>query len=212
MHSTHLLIPRAPDKEAIDKLSPGDAAIIFTPDSKSRTPDSKVYRVHSPSPSIGTHYPISKYAIERGIHVLVTKPAVQLLEHHQDLIELARKHKVVVFVEHHKRYAFPFLALTALPLTSCKQIRPSVQRRQGACAGPGRAQLLQRVDEPAEEPARDVPRMGRQGLRHQVCSYPSYPSFPFSSSNTYARTATTSPRTTSTSTAGSCKTAPSRRA
>jgi hypothetical protein len=30
-----------------------------------------------------THYPIALYAIERGIHVLVTKPAVKLLEHHQ---------------------------------------------------------------------------------------------------------------------------------
>ncbi|PSR72404.1 hypothetical protein PHLCEN_2v11747 [Hermanssonia centrifuga] len=71
-------------KEAIDKLSPGDAAIIFTPDS--------------------THYPIAKYAIERGLHVLVTKPAVQLLQHHLDLVELARKHNVICFVEHHKRF------------------------------------------------------------------------------------------------------------
>lgn len=52
---------------------------------------------------VGTHYPISKYAIERGLHVLVTKPAVQLLAHHNDLIELAKKHNVVCFVEHHKR-------------------------------------------------------------------------------------------------------------
>ena len=38
------------------------------------------------------------------MHVLVTKPAVQLLKHHQELIELAQKHKVVCFVEHHKRF------------------------------------------------------------------------------------------------------------
>ena len=38
------------------------------------------------------------------MHVLVTKPAVQLLKHHQELIQLAEKHKVVCFVEHHKRY------------------------------------------------------------------------------------------------------------
>lgn len=71
-------------KAAIDKLSPGDAVIIFTPDS--------------------THYPISLYAIERGLHVLVTKPAVQLLSHHNELVAAAQKHNVVCFVEHHKRY------------------------------------------------------------------------------------------------------------
>lgn len=71
-------------KTAIDKLSPGDAVIMFTPDN--------------------THYDIAKYAIEHGMHVLVTKPAVQLLKHHQELIELAQKHKVVCFVEHHKRF------------------------------------------------------------------------------------------------------------
>lgn len=71
-------------KEAIDKLSPGDAVIIFTPDN--------------------THFDISMYAIERGLHVLVTKPATQLLSHHNELIAAARKHKVVCFVEHHKRF------------------------------------------------------------------------------------------------------------
>ncbi|KAF9452606.1 NAD(P)-binding protein [Macrolepiota fuliginosa MF-IS2] len=71
-------------KEAIDKLSPGDAVIIFTPDS--------------------THYKIAIYAIEKGLHVLVTKPATQLLSHHNELIAAAEKHKVVCFVEHHKRF------------------------------------------------------------------------------------------------------------
>ena len=37
--------------------------------------------------SIGNHYPIAKYALERKLHVLVTKPATQLLSHHIDLIE-----------------------------------------------------------------------------------------------------------------------------
>ncbi|ETW87432.1 hypothetical protein HETIRDRAFT_469444 [Heterobasidion irregulare TC 32-1] len=71
-------------KTAIDGLSPGDAVIIFTPDS--------------------THYPIAKYALERRLHVLVTKPATQLLSHHLDLITLAKKNDVVCFVEHHKRF------------------------------------------------------------------------------------------------------------
>jgi len=71
-------------KAAIDALEPGSAITIFTPDP--------------------THFPIALYAIERGIHVLVTKPAVKILEEHQALIEAARKHNVFVYVEHHKRY------------------------------------------------------------------------------------------------------------
>ncbi|KZT21640.1 D-galacturonic acid reductase [Neolentinus lepideus HHB14362 ss-1] len=71
-------------KVAIDKLSKGDAVIIFTPDN--------------------THYDIAIYAIERGLHVLVTKPAVQLLKHHNELAAAAKKHGVVCFVEHHKRF------------------------------------------------------------------------------------------------------------
>lgn len=57
---------------------------------------------------IGTHFPIAIYAIERGIHVLVTKPATQLLSHHNALIAAAKKHNVVCFVEHHKRWTFRF--------------------------------------------------------------------------------------------------------
>ncbi|KAF2837918.1 D-galacturonic acid reductase [Patellaria atrata CBS 101060] len=77
---------RDPDayKAAIDALSPGDAITIFTPDT--------------------THYPIALYAIQRKIHVLVTKPAVKELAHHQELLDEAKKHGVVVYVEHHKRF------------------------------------------------------------------------------------------------------------
>ncbi|KFY36660.1 hypothetical protein V495_07699 [Pseudogymnoascus sp. VKM F-4514 (FW-929)] len=77
---------RDPDayKTAIDALSPGDAITIFTPDT--------------------THYPIALYAIERKIHVLLTKPATKTLEHHQQLIEAAKKAGVFVFIEHHKRF------------------------------------------------------------------------------------------------------------
>ncbi|CEL07180.1 Putative D-galacturonic acid reductase [Aspergillus calidoustus] len=71
-------------KAAIDALPRGSAITIFTPDP--------------------THYPIALYAIERGIHVLVTKPAVKTLPEHIALVEAARKHNVFVFVEHHKRF------------------------------------------------------------------------------------------------------------
>lgn len=71
-------------KAAIDALSPGDAITIFTPDP--------------------THYPIALYAIERKIHVMITKPAVKLLSEHQHLIEEAKKNNVFVYIEHHKRF------------------------------------------------------------------------------------------------------------
>lgn len=71
-------------KTAIDALPKGSAITIFTPDS--------------------THFPIAMYAIERGHHVLVTKPATQLLSDHLKLIEAGRRHKVFVYVEHHKRF------------------------------------------------------------------------------------------------------------
>jgi len=71
-------------KKAIDALSPGDAITIFTPDP--------------------THYPIALYAIERKVHVMITKPAVKLLSEHQHLIEEAKKNNVFVYIEHHKRF------------------------------------------------------------------------------------------------------------
>lgn len=46
-----------------------------------------------------THYPIAKYALERDHHVMVTKPATQLLEHHQELSKLAAERGLVCWVE-----------------------------------------------------------------------------------------------------------------
>ncbi|KAK2773624.1 hypothetical protein FQN52_004524 [Onygenales sp. PD_12] len=71
-------------KPAIDALPPGSAITIFTPDP--------------------THYPIALYAIQRKIHVLITKPATKLLTDHLHLLEESRKAGVFVFVEHHKRF------------------------------------------------------------------------------------------------------------
>jgi len=50
------------------------------------------------------HYEIIKASIERGMHVLVTKPAVQNIKHHIELIELAKKHNTLVAIEVHKRW------------------------------------------------------------------------------------------------------------
>ena len=111
--------PLSPDKAAIDKLSAGDVITIFTPDP--------------------THYDIAKYAIERKIHVLVTKPAVMTLDHHRELVDLAKKHKVLVMVEFHKvrsarrraRHLKPFHLRTApgrpFPRTALTAL-PSLQR------------------------------------------------------------------------------------
>ena len=71
-------------KTAIETLSPGDAITIFTPDL--------------------THYPIALYAIRRGIHVLITKPAVKHLSEHQHLLSESCKYNVFVYIEHHKRF------------------------------------------------------------------------------------------------------------
>ncbi|KAI5298951.1 hypothetical protein KEM55_002746, partial [Ascosphaera atra] len=71
-------------KAAIDALAPGSAITIFTPDN--------------------THYPIALYAIQRKIHVLITKPATKKLQDHLHLLEEARKNNVFVYIEHHKRF------------------------------------------------------------------------------------------------------------
>lgn len=88
-------------KTAIDALKPGDAITIFTPDT--------------------THFPIALYAIQRKIHVLITKPATKTLEDHLALIKEADKQGVFVYVEHHKRQArsfdLPILYLEPLRLT-----------------------------------------------------------------------------------------------
>lgn len=70
--------------DALSSFSSGDIAIIFTPDD--------------------THFEIALEAISRGIHVLITKPAVKNLEHHRILHEASMKHNVLVAIEVHKRW------------------------------------------------------------------------------------------------------------
>lgn len=74
---------------ASETFKAGDVAIIFTPDD--------------------THFDIALKCIERGMHVMVTKPIVQKLEHHQRLAKLAKEKNVLVAVEVHKRLD-PFYA------------------------------------------------------------------------------------------------------
>ena len=65
--------------KALDAFKPGDACVIFTPDD--------------------THYDMALEAIRRGIHVMITKPAVKTLAEHQKLYEEAKKTNVLVMIE-----------------------------------------------------------------------------------------------------------------
>eukprot|EP00594_Rhizosolenia_setigera_P003428 CAMPEP_0178943620 /NCGR_PEP_ID=MMETSP0789-20121207/2686_1 /TAXON_ID=3005 /ORGANISM="Rhizosolenia setigera, Strain CCMP 1694" /LENGTH=426 /DNA_ID=CAMNT_0020623231 /DNA_START=118 /DNA_END=1398 /DNA_ORIENTATION=- len=69
--------------KASDTFQRGDVAIIFTPDD--------------------THFDIAMECIQKGMHVMVTKPIVQTLEHHHKLCEAAKKNNVLVVMEVHKR-------------------------------------------------------------------------------------------------------------
>ncbi|KAJ3078872.1 hypothetical protein HK102_004184, partial [Quaeritorhiza haematococci] len=71
-------------EKAMDQMNPGDAVTIFTPDD--------------------THFDIALYAIRKGLHVLIAKPAVKTLKEHLQLKEEARKHNVLVAIEFHKRF------------------------------------------------------------------------------------------------------------
>ena len=69
---------------ALNQLTPGDLVTVFTPDD--------------------THHAIALAAIERGCHVLVAKPLVQTVAHHEELIAAAAKHGVLCAMEVHKRW------------------------------------------------------------------------------------------------------------
>ncbi|CAF5162528.1 unnamed protein product [Rotaria magnacalcarata] len=65
--------------QALDAFKPGDACVIFTPDD--------------------THFDMALEAIRRGIHVMITKPAVKTLAEHRQLYEEAKKKNVLVMIE-----------------------------------------------------------------------------------------------------------------
>jgi len=65
-------------------MNPGDLVSVFTPDD--------------------SHFEITRLAVQHGLHVLVTKPIVQKLAHHLELLALAQEKNVLVQVEVHKRF------------------------------------------------------------------------------------------------------------
>mmetsp|Transcript_25779 Transcript_25779/g.31608 ORF Transcript_25779/g.31608 Transcript_25779/m.31608 type:complete len:424 (+) Transcript_25779:38-1309(+) len=74
---------------AIETYKRGDVAVIFTPDD--------------------THYEIALACIQKGLHVMVTKPICQTLKEHLSLSAAAKQAGVLVGVEVHKRLD-PFYA------------------------------------------------------------------------------------------------------
>jgi D-galacturonate reductase len=74
---------------AVEAFQPGDVAVIFTPDD--------------------THFNIAMACIEKGMHVMVTKPIVQTLADHHKLAAAAAAKNVLIAVEVHKRLD-PFYA------------------------------------------------------------------------------------------------------
>merc|ERR1712087_283783 len=71
-------------RDAAAAFKPGDCAIIFTPDD--------------------THFDIAMACIERGMHVMITKPPVKKLEEHLKLVEAAKRSNVLCVAELHKRF------------------------------------------------------------------------------------------------------------
>ena len=51
-----------------------------------------------------THYDIIDAALERGLHVMATKPVVKTLKEHQKLVEKAKAKNVLLQIEVHKRF------------------------------------------------------------------------------------------------------------
>eukprot|EP00400_MALV-I_sp_L67-5_P000513 gene513-285_t len=70
--------------EALKDFQPGDICSVFTPDD--------------------SHYEIIKAALQRGLHVMATKPVVKTLAEHRELYELAEKNNVLLQIEVHKRF------------------------------------------------------------------------------------------------------------
>ena len=82
-----------PEDETVDReaylralatCSPGDLAIVFTPDD--------------------SHFSIAAACLQRGLHVLVTKPLVKSLSQHRALLEIASAADRILAVEVHKRW------------------------------------------------------------------------------------------------------------
>ncbi len=71
-------------RRALDTLSAGDVAVVFTPDD--------------------THFDIAMDAVHRGCHVLIAKPLVKTIGEHLKLTRAAAEKGTLVAMEVHKRW------------------------------------------------------------------------------------------------------------
>lgn len=78
------VLDREAYRTAVQSFGPGDLAIIFTPDD--------------------THFAIASACLDRGLHVMITKPPVKTLSAHVELAQKARDKGVACVVEVHKRF------------------------------------------------------------------------------------------------------------
>ena len=78
------VVDRESYKAAVAAFSPGDVAIVFTPDD--------------------THGPIASACLAAGLHVLITKPPVKTLDEHNALAAEASAANRLCAIEVHKRY------------------------------------------------------------------------------------------------------------
>ncbi len=78
------VVDREAYETAVATFSPGDVAIIFTPDD--------------------THMTIARRCLEQGMHVMITKPPVKTLSDHLELIQLTTEKDRLCAIEVHKRF------------------------------------------------------------------------------------------------------------
>lgn len=76
--------PKAYIQALRDFAKPGDVCSVFTPDD--------------------THYEIIDAALERGLHVMATKPVVKTTAEHRRLMKKAEEKNVLLQIEVHKRF------------------------------------------------------------------------------------------------------------
>lgn len=65
-------------------MNKNDIGSIFTPDN--------------------THYEIAIAALNKGIHLMITKPVTKTLSEHKHLVKLSKEKNLLVQIEVHKRF------------------------------------------------------------------------------------------------------------
>lgn len=79
-----------------------------------------------------THFEIAKYAIGQKKHVLIEKPITDDIKHAQQLVTLAKKHKVILQVGHIERFNSAFMATQKMAVNplfiECHRLSPFPNR------------------------------------------------------------------------------------